>query len=268
MTCERIQERFTDYLSGEIKAAEKKALEDHLAGCGTCRLQLERMETVWRGLDHLPEKEPSPALRSRFYAMLESEKRGEREKVSLFRRIESLLASLWPRRPALQLAYALGFLIVGLFVGHRTQVGEHRNGEMAALRQEISDMRQIVSLSLMNQSYSGERLRGIQYTTQVNHPTESLLETLLNTLNSDPNVNVRLAAVDALFVFSDRPGIRDALVASLLQQTSPLVQISLIDLLVEIRERRSLESMRELIQNEKVDPTVKKYAERRIQELI
>ena len=117
MTCERIQERFTDYLSGEIENAEKKPLEDHLTGCEICRFQLERMEIVWRELDYLPEREPSPALRSRFFAMLESEKGRVTKKVSLSDRIEGLIASFWPRRPALQLAFALGVLIVGLFIG-------------------------------------------------------------------------------------------------------------------------------------------------------
>ena len=267
MTCERNEERFSAYLSGEMEADEKKVLEDHLAGCDACRLQFAQMETVWTGLGDLPEKEPSPALRSRFYTMLESEKRRTAEKAFLSDRIGGWIVSLWPRRPAFQFAFALGFLIVGLLIGSRLQVGRPRNGEISALRQEITDMRQMVSVSLMNQTSSSERLRGIQYTASINQPKLPLLETLLSKLNSDPNVNVRLAAVDALFAFSDRPGVRNALIASLSRQTSPLVQISLIDLLVEIRERRSLEALKNLLQNKDIDPTVKEHAEKRINEL-
>ena len=93
------------------------------------------------------------------------------------------------------------------------------------------------------------------------------MASLFNTLNSDPNVNVRLAAVDALFAFSSRPGVRDALIASLSDQTSPMVQISLIDLLVQIQEKKSFEALRRLIQNQDVDQTVKQYAEKRIEDL-
>ena len=132
MTCEGFQERFADYLSGRIKAAEKKALKDHLAGCETCRHQLKQMEVVWLALGDLPERQPSPALRSRFYAMLESEKRREAEKGSFSGRITRWMFALWPRRPAFQFAFAVGFFIVGLLIGGRIQTGMPRNGEMAA----------------------------------------------------------------------------------------------------------------------------------------
>jgi hypothetical protein len=267
MICKEAQDRFSEYVSGRMEPVEKKGLEDHLSECEICRLQLEQMEIVWNTLGDLPEREPSPALRSRFYAMLEREKRREADKAGAVERIERWIVSLWPRRPVFQLACTAGLFILGVFLGSRLQTGVHRNGEMATLRQEITEMRQMVSVSLMNQSSSSERLLGIQYSTQIHSPTEPLLETLLSALNSDSNVNVRLAAVDALYAFSDRPGIREALIASLSRQTSPLVQIALIDLLVEIRERRSLEALRNLILDQDVDRAVKEHAEKRIKEL-
>jgi hypothetical protein len=268
MTCEGFREQFSDYLSGEMEADEKKALTGHLAGCGACRIQFERMEAVWKKLGELPETDPSPALRSHFYAMLESEKQKAAKRRPFSARLGGLLALFWPRRPAFQLAFSLGCLLIGLFIGNRVHLTAYRNGEMAALRREITDMQQTISVSLMNQTSSTDRLLGIQYSAQIDQPRQPLLETLLNRLNTDPNVNVRLAAVDALYAFSDRPGIRTELIASLSQQTSPLVQISLIDLLVEIRERRSLEALRDLIHSQDADDTVKQHAQKRMKELI
>lgn len=267
MKCKDIEERFSDYLSGGMTSGEKRDFKKHLAGCEGCRVQCEHMETAWKALGKLPEEEPSPAQRSRFYAMLETEKRRELDKVSLSQRIERWVTSLWPRRPVVQFGFSLIFLVVGLFVGTRIQMNGHRNGEMAMLREEVSDMRQMVSMSLLNNPSSSERLRGVSFSSTVRRPSDTLLESLLNTLNSDPNVNVRLSAVDALFAFSSRPGVRDALIASLSTQTSPLVQISLIDLLVQMQEKRSLEALRRLIQDQGVDHTVKRYAEKRIDDL-
>ena len=45
-------------------------------------------------------------------------------------------------------------------------------------------------------------------------------------------------------------------------------QISLIDLLVEIRERRSLEALRGLIKDQTVNGAVREHAEKRMKELI
>ena len=266
MDCKHIEDLFHDYLNGRLDPAVRKTVDSHLATCETCRLALEQMGLVWQTLGELPDEEPSPALRSRFYAMLEAQKRGvqeAREKVPWRERLEAWLGLWWPQRPAVQFALSAALLIVGLFVGSQIQGG----GQVGQLREEIQDMRQMFTLSLLNQSSSSERLRGVSWSTRVDRPDESLLSALLNTLNADPNVNVRLGAVDALMLFSSRPGVRAALIESLSRQTSPLVQVAIIDLLVQIREKRSLEALRNLIQDEHVDPSVREYAQESIQEL-
>jgi HEAT repeat protein len=96
----------------------------------------------------------------------------------------------------------------------------------------------------------------------------SVLDALLNTLNGDPSTNVRLAAVDALYIFRDQPRVREALVQLLERQKSPLVQISIIDLLVEIREQKAMDALRFLIQNERTNPSVREHAEWGIRQLI
>jgi hypothetical protein len=108
----------------------------------------------------------------------------------------------------------------------------------------------------------------VQYSTRVIQPSETLLEALLETLRSDPSVNVRLAAVEALYLFSDRPGVREALIGALSEEASPLMQIAIIDLLVAVREKRALDALRLLMKDQETDPTVKEHARERIEELI
>jgi hypothetical protein len=76
-----------------------------------------------------------------------------------------------------------------------------------------------------------------------------------------------LAAVDALYLFYDSPGVKDGLLRSLKNQPSPLVQVALIDLIVNMRERQAVDSLRLLIEDEKINPDVKEYAERGLQQL-
>jgi hypothetical protein len=268
MICRDHQERIAGYLAGELDDDEKKALDSHLLACPECRRLFDDARAAWEDLDGLPDPEPSAALRSRFYAMLAREKSGEAERPSLLERLSRWFAGLWPRRPAAQVAVALACLAVGFLAGGRLRPDAAPDGEIGLLRSEVADLRQAVSISLMNQASATERLRGIQYSSRVDRPDATLIDTLLNKLRTDPNVNIRLAAVEALYVFSDRPAVRDQLIASLSEQTSPLVQIALIDLLVEARESRSLETLRKLLQDEGTDRNVKQYTETRMKELL
>jgi hypothetical protein len=85
---------------------------------------------------------------------------------------------------------------------------------------------------------------------------EEVLSALVDTLNHDGNVNVRLAALDALKHFGSRPNVRQGLRRALLRQDSPLVQIALIDWAVETKDRGSLDLLRKLKQQSELHPTV------------
>ena len=138
---------------------------------------------------------------------------------------------------------------------------------MARLDKEVDDMRQIAAVSLLQQSSAMERLRGVSVGAQLKQPGKNMLDALLQTLDGDPNVNVRLAAVDALYLFASNPDVKEGILQSLTRQESPSVQTALIDLLVEIRERRAVDALKSLIGNEKIVPEVKKKAEFGIQQL-
>ena len=79
------------------------------------------------------------------------------------------------------------------------------------------------------------------------NPANETLEALLYTLNHDPNLNVRLSAVDALYLFTGHPLVKQGLLDSLHKQTSPLVQIALIDLIADMREKQAIKSLKELL---------------------
>jgi hypothetical protein len=62
-------------------------------------------------------------------------------------------------------------------------------------------MRELVALTAGQQSAS-ERLRGVSWANQVESSDGQVLAALLDSVNHDPNVNVRLAAADALRTFA------------------------------------------------------------------
>ena len=269
MNCEALRELIPDYLTGQLTPETLQEFEAHVRECAGCQAELKQMESAWVNIGRLPQEEPTPALRGRFYSMLEREKRlaSEAEREPWFNRLEGWLALWWPRRPALQLASAVLLLIAGLFLGSRINPGANRSAEIAELRNEIRQMHQMASLSLLDQDSPSERLRGVNLSTALAEPSDALLTSLTHTLKEDPNANVRLAAADALLHFRDEPGVLDAAMDCLAQEPSPMVQVALVDLLIAIQEKRALEALKNFIQVRDINPSVREFAESRIGDL-
>ena len=211
MTCQNIKEKFPDYLVGELSQQEKEQLQGHIVSCPTCREELESLGAIWTKLGVLPEVQPETTLRTRFYTMLEDYKNGlneEKSKPRLFEHFKKWFKPVWTGRPAFQLSFSLLFICVGLLAGYFINGSRGRSADINDLRQEVHNMRQTLAVSLLDQSSASERLRGVNLSTSMEEPDSGLIEALLNTLNTDPNVNVRLAAVDALYLFYDNPLVK------------------------------------------------------------
>jgi len=270
MKCKDIKEKFLDFLTGEIDEAAKAQVQSHISTCASCREELESLSEIWTKLGVLPEEKPSKTLRTRFYDMLQTYKQEldqEKAKPRLGEILEALFRSLWPKRPAWQFAFSLLLLFAGLAAGYFLNSSGKRQSEMAQLRQEVQNIRQTLAVSLLEQPSPSERLRGVSLSYSLAKPGEKILEALLNTLNNDPNINLRLAAVDALYLFYQNPAVKEGLIHSLSLQTSPLVQVALIDLMVSMRERQAVDSLQRLLADEKLNPDVKQKAEQGIKQL-
>lgn len=266
MRCEHIKEKFPDFLVGELDQTVIEEIQSHLAECASCREEMENLSVLWTKLGVLPEERPSSALRQRFYSMLEEYKEGmtqEKPLHHLRRFFSSLFGRSWGRRPVLQFGFSFLLLFIGLSIGYFLRFGNQN----AELRQEVQSMQQMLAVSLLEQRSPIQRLKGINLSYDVKKPNSQTIDALLNTLDSDPSINVRLAAVDALYLFFDYPSVREGVIHSLSKQTSPLIQIALVDLLVTMQERKALESFKRLIQTNELDPGVKQKLERGIQEL-
>jgi len=262
MKCQGLRDLIPDYLTGELAHEALREFEAHLTQCDGCAAELKQTELTWVALGRIPEVEPGSELRGRFYAMLGDEKRriARAENGSWLKRLDRWAESWMPKRPAVQVTMAVMLLAVGLVAGTQLETGQG-DDEIAQLRGEVQQMQETVSLSLLNQPSTSERLRGVNWSAKVSEPSEALLTSLTNTLKSDPSVNVRLAAVDALALFRDDPAVVDAATKALALETSPTVQIALIDLLAAIREKKALDALRRFVDENNLNPSVKKHAE-------
>jgi hypothetical protein len=83
-------------------------------------------------------------------------------------------------------------------------------------------------------------------------------------LIEDPSVNVRLAALEALRPIAAREDRRGQLVAAVSRQESPLVALSLIDLLLASGTDAARQDLEQLLANEQLDPVVRGYLRDRL----
>jgi hypothetical protein len=272
--CRQIKDRFPDYLTGDLEPGAVESIKTHVGVCDACRQELEELTGTWSQLGILPEEQPGPNLRKNFYTILESYQEGiDSRPLKKFMQsfnLKNIREKLWARRPgfAFQFALALVFLVTGIGIGHFLPTSAQKNPEIVHLRQENRQVRQQLAISLLNQTSPSERLKGLTYSSNLENPDNEILETLLHTLNNDPNINVRLSAVDALYLFAGHPLVREGLVQSLQKQTSPLVQVALIDLMVQIREKQAVNSLKKLLQNKDLNPAVQRRARLSIDQLL
>jgi hypothetical protein len=248
MRCEQVRERLTDLLTGE-EGAELDSVREHLAACPGCQAEADALRQVWSALDAVPSAQPdSTAMRARFASMLDGYEHGrDGAAAARWESMNSWLAAFWPRQPLVQLAAAAALLVIGLAAGRATRpAAPPPSDEMAALRTELRETRQMVTLSLLQQQSASDRLRGVSWSGRLEEPGGEVVNALLEALLHDPNVNVRLASIDALARFADQQAVRQAAIEALQSASSPLVQIALIDFVVGAQEKTSIEALKRL----------------------
>src|SRR5262249_37188462 len=171
----------------------------------------------------------------------------------------------WLRSPAAGLAWGMAMLLLGVLGGvvatnYSGRSNQHSD-EMAVMRTQLSDMRQLVVLSMLQQQSASERLQGVSYSRSEAQADPKVLAALLHTLRYDASVDVRLAALEALGRHASQPQVRRGVSDALQEEQSPLVQVALIDQLVEWRDASAAQRLRELERAPDLNPTVRERAQ-------
>jgi len=269
MQCKDVRNQFADYLNRTLTESVRAEVENHFGSCADCCREAERLEAIWMKLGSIPAQSADTAgMRAKFNVMIEAYEQGlEHASSGLWESINSWVARWWPQQPLLQFGLALVLLAAGVFLGQSRPAIAPPNPEIDQLRLELHSMRQMVALSLLQQQSASERLKGVSWSNQLDEPGAEVLSALLDTLMHDPNVNVRLASIDALKKFGETQSVRRGVLRALEEQKSPLVQIALIDLVVEMQAKESVDTLRKLTRNTALHEAVRKRAEWGIERL-
>jgi len=266
MNCREARGKIPDLLNDGLAAAEESRLREHLLSCPSCREEFQELSETWARLGILPEVQPGPELRRNFYRQLELERRETAAALRpSWRQQWRRFLSAPVMRMAASFLVVLAVFASGFFLGNGQKDG---SGQIQRLSREKDSLQQQFSLSLLTQPSASARLQGLSLTSRLQDPDPALLKTLLAMLDEDPSVNVRLSAVDALYLFADREEVRAAITASLARQTSPLVQIALIDLMVALKEKRAAAALKKLVDDGQILPEVRQRAQSGISHIL
>lgn len=252
MDQEKLSGMIIDYIDGKLNDTDRQAIEQELVKNANAYKLYEQLKEVMRVMDKSPKMEPSPKLRQRFDAMLQTEIEQEQKSKTVF------FAPAWYR-----VAAAVAVLVVGGGVGYWISQQNQQRSELAELQKEMEETRRLVLAQMNNDQSASQRMLGVMAayeSIQTNKPDDEIVDALVTTMNTDGNSNVRLAAIEALSKFTEEEKVRKALVQSLSVQNDPVVQIALIQLLVQMKEKEALKSLKQIIEDEQVLPAVKDEA--------
>jgi len=266
MTCEKVREQIPELLAGRLDQAARESVVEHLEHCAGCRNEVAELNAVWRGMENLNDPGDAavnPAAKDRFLEVLRAYEAGMT--IALAQPKPRVVA--FPSQPAWRAAIAAGLVAVGVAVGHFAMRPQENPAEIGQLKGQIEGLRQMVALSMLQQQSPSARMRGVTYTEQMSQPDREVVDALLFAVRNDSNENVRQSAVDALQKFAADPRVVPALIDSLPQQESPLVQVSIIDLLVQLKARSIAGDLARFAKDSHFDESVRQRADWAVQQL-
>lgn len=261
MEGEHIRQLLLRLNTGKASDADKFEIEKLLESGVISLHDMGGMSALEEQVMELRLPDPSSALDTRFYEMLAAEKK-TRPSFS-WKRFFS-----WEQF-APKFAMAAVTLFVGIAAGYWLRTPDKApSQQMEALSRQVSDLQEMMMLSLLEKGSATDRLKAVTLTQEMTEASRKVTTALLQTLNQDENVNVRLAALEALKPYVADGSVREGLIRSIAKQESPLVQVSLAELMVALREKGAVSEFEKLIESEKTPAEVKKKIRESIDVLI
>jgi anti-sigma factor RsiW len=248
MDKDKLESLLIDYIDGDLNDSDRVMVEAMLHENSDAGKLHDQLKEVMNGLENMKELTPSHKVTLQFNKLL----REEIEKESKTK----VLSLSWFYR----VAAAVILIVVSGGVGYWISEQKKNADKIEAMRVELEMTRQLVMSRLNDDQSASQRILGVQAAYSVEETDLEIVDALIKVMNEDPNSNVRLAAIEALGKFSSNQKVRRSLIASLSIQTDPVVQISLIQLMVRMKEKDAMKPLQEIIDDDKTLPAVKDEA--------
>jgi hypothetical protein len=244
MNKEQLESLLIDYIDGKLNSVDKHKVEQELMNNAAAYKLYEELKTVIHTMAQSAPLEPALRMRSSFDGMLATEIANEPK-------AKSIMFSPM----VYKVAATVAFLILSVGMLYVVDRNREQQAELERVKAEHTRL-----LAMIGDSYSpAQRILGVKaaFNSGSDHGFVSIL---IKTMNTDPNSNVRLAAIDGLSKFYDDAVVRKALIRSLTTQDDPVVQIALIQLMVSLNDKSAIAPLQKIVENDDMLPEVKDEA--------
>ncbi len=253
-----------DFMSGGMSEDEQSGFKKFLEENDEYQKKYNELGDTWKKIGAMNSPEPSSKMDEAFFEMLSNEIDKTNKETVEGTFLEKLIGLFRP-----QFAYGILLLGIGLAIGYYVNSDTSIDGAGVVVSNEATaEVRQRLVLTLLEQPSANQRLQGVSEANKFENVDEMVIKALLQTLNNDSNVNVRLAAIESLTNYVNDPLVRQGLVQSIPNQESPILQVTLANLMVALQEKASIEPFKQLLKEKELDTTVQKKIKNSIESII
>ncbi len=245
-----------DYLDGKLSGKKEQLVVEHLGQCNSCSKELDDLKKLMTAFEEETLTLPSPALENNFNKMLDQEIEASETPIrNINKSSDDSNAKTFS---FLKIAASVALIVGSFFMGKNWQ-SEDAEREIAALQTETLEMKQTAMFSLMENRSASRRIQGVNYAEEFSSLDPEIVSALIERMTYDDNFNVRLAALEALGRFTDSETVKDALISALKTEKDANLQIQIIQILAEMQEKKAVQPMKQLLENENTEPYVKDH---------
>lgn len=256
MEKEKLEDLLIDYLDGRLDSANRDLVEQEVSRNAESKKLLDELREVTQVIKDSADYEPPTSLRRHFDKLLEEELGKPKKSKTLF--FNTSFYRIAAAVALIMLSGALGFWI-SKHQDQQVRMAQMEK-EMEATRKQLADTRELMFSMLDNEQSASQRIKGVNVAMAIPEADNEIVSALFKTMLGDPNTNVRLAALEALSKFQDDPVVRKGLIEALSKQTDPMVQISLIQLMVQLNEKKAVRDLQRMVEDAETIKAVKDEA--------
>jgi HEAT repeat protein len=253
MEKEKLESLIIDYIDNKLNSVDRRMIEQELVNNPDAFKLYEELKEVIQLMDRSARVEPSDKLKTNFAAILDAEIANEKKAKIIF------FQPVFYRAAA-----AVALLVIGGGIGFfLSKQNDERLARLDSLMREQQEQIKVtrdMMAMLNNDQSASQRMQGIKVAYKMEKADDEIVNALVKAMNEDGSSNVRLAALEALSHFMQEPQVRKALVNSLSKQKDPIVQISLIQLLVKLKEKGVVNDLQKIVDDEGTIQAVKDEA--------